>query len=448
MATNYDLVIVGTGTAAKVVAMRAQAKGWRIAIIDSRPYGGTCALRGCDPKKMMIQGAKALDHARRMRGKGVKGDVDLDWADLIRFKRGFTDPIPQKNEDSFEDKGIDTFHGQARFTGANSLEVDGQTLDARHVLIASGAEPVTLGIPGEEHLIDNEEFLALERLPPRIVLVGGGYIAAEFSHLAARAGAQVTILQRGERMLKLFDPDLVDWLMDSFHHQGIDVRTQSNVEAIEKTATGYSVRIASNGKTDTVEADLVVHAAGRVPALKDLNLEAAGVETEKGRLLLNEHLQSTSNPAVYAAGDAAQVGPPLTPVSSHDAKVVAAHLVYGKPAKPDYVGVPSVAFTIPPIASTGLNEAQAREQGLRFRVSSQRTSDWFTARQAAEPVYGFKILIEEESEHILGAHLVGPNVDEVINLFALAIRHGLTTTDLKMTMFAYPTGASDIGSML
>ncbi|MAM00524.1 MAG: pyridine nucleotide-disulfide oxidoreductase [Alteromonadaceae bacterium] len=448
MAEHYDLIAIGTGTAAKVVIKRAQAANWRIAVVDSRPYGGTCALRGCDPKKMMIQGAKALDHTRRMQGKGIEGEVSIDWAELVRFKRGFTDPIPQKNESSFEDKGIDTYHGQARFTGPNSVEVDGQTLKARHVLIASGAEPVTLGIPGEEYLIDNEDFLALERLPPRIVLVGGGYIAAEFSHLAARAGAHVTILQRGERMLKPFEPDLVGWLMEAFRDQGIDVRTQTNVEAIEKTASGYSVRVSSNGEIDTVEADLVIHAAGRVPALKDLNLEPAGVETEKGRLSLNEHLQSTSNPAVYAAGDAAQVGPPLTPVSSHDAKVVAAHLIDGQSARPDYVGVPSVAFTIPPIASAGLNEAQAHEQGLRFRISSQRTSDWFTARQAAEPVYGFKILIEEETERVLGAHLVGPNVDEVINLFALAIRHKLTIDDLKTTMFAYPTGASDIGSML
>ncbi|HDZ55303.1 hypothetical protein LCGC14_0393500 [marine sediment metagenome] len=448
MAKHYDLIAIGTGTAAKMVTMRALAANWRIAIVDSRPYGGTCALRGCDPKKMMIQGAKALDHVHRMQGKGVAGEVSIDWADLVRFKRGFTDPIPQKNEHSFQNKGIETYHGQARFTGPNSVEVDGHILEARHVLIASGAEPVELGIPGEEHLIDNEGFLALEKLPSRIVLVGGGYIAAEFSHLAARSGAHVTILQRGGRMLKHFDPDLVDWLMEAFRSQGIDVRTQTNVEAIEKTAFGYNVHVSSNGKTGTVEADLVVHASGRVPALKDLNLEAAGVETEKGRLLLNEHLQSISNTAVYAAGDAAQVGPPLTPVSSHDAKVVAAHLIDGKCAKPDYAGVPSVAFTIPPIASAGLNEAQASEQGLRFRVSSQRAPDWFTARQAAEPVYGFKILIEEETERVLGAHLVGPNVDEVINLFALAIRHGLTTMDLKTTMFAYPTGASDIGSML
>ena len=164
--------------------------------------------------------------------------------------------------------------------------------------------------------------------------------------------------------------------------------------------------------------------------------------------MLNEHLQSVSNPAVYAAGDAAQIGPPLTPVSSHDAKVVAANLLDGNGHKPDYRGVPSVAFTLPPIAAVGMGEQQAKDSGLRYRVKSERTSGWFTARRLAEPVYGYKTLVEEETGRILGAHLVGPHVDETINVFGLAIRHGLTTDDLKSMMFAYPTGASDIGYML
>ena len=192
----------------------------------------------------------------------------------------------------------------------------------------------------------------------------------------------------------------------------------------------------------------MIHAAGRAPDLDALNLEAAGVATEGGKLKLNEYLQSVSNPAVYAAGDAAQMGPPLTPVSSHDAKVVVANLLEGNHLVPNYQGVPSVAFTIPPIASVGLSEAQAREQALKFSLKSEQGSGWFTARQAAESVYGFKVLVEEVSGRILGAHLVGPNVDEVINLFALAIRHGLTAEEIKATMFAYPTGASDIGYMV
>lgn len=195
---------------------------------------------------------------------------------------------------------------------------------------------MTLGIPGEEHLIDNEGFLALESLPERIVMVGGGYIAAEFSHIAARAGAQVTVLQRGDRMLTHFEPELVGWLMESFQAIGIDVRTGTEVTAIEKAGAAYRITASSGGKSVTIEADLAVHAAGRVPNLGGLDLDTAGVAVKGGRLQLNDYLQSVSNPAVYAAGDAAQVGPPLTPVSSHDAKMVVGNLLDGNRHKPDY----------------------------------------------------------------------------------------------------------------
>lgn len=448
MAKQYDLVVIGTGTAAMVAAMQVSAAGWRVAVTDCRPFGGTCALRGCDPKKLLIGGVAAADHVRRMQGKGVSGDTKIDWPDLMAFKRAFTDPVPATHEQRYHDKGISTYRGRARFTGRSTIEVGDERLDAKHVLIASGAEPVKLRIPGEEHLVTNEGFLALPSLPQRFVLVGGGYVAAEFSHIAARAGAQVTILQRGARLLNRFDSDLVDWLMPAFDTLGVDVRLDTTVNAIDSTATGYRVHSVSHGEESIVEADLVVHAAGRAPALEALDLDAAGVAYEHGRLVLNDYLQSVSNPAVFAAGDAAQAGPPLTPVSSHDAKVVVANLLHGNHCRPDYRGVPSVVFTIPPLASVGLTETKAREQGLKFRVNSQRASQWFTARQAAEPVYGFKVLVEEDSGYILGAHLVGPHAEEVINLFALAVRHKLTAKDLKSTMFAYPTGASDIGYMV
>jgi len=444
----YDLVIVGTGTAAMVAAMRVRTAGWSVAVIDFRPFGGTCALRGCDPKKMLVSGAEAIDFASRMRGHGVAGELNIDWPGLIAFKRSFTDSVPAKHERMYVAKGIETFHGHARFTGRNTMKIDDKVLEGRHFLIAAGAEPVKLGIPGEEYLATSEDFLNLERQPQRMVLVGGGYIAAEFSHIAARAGAKVTILQRGERMLVHFDPDLVDWLMEKFGTIGIDVRTRTQVESIEKTGTGFAVRANSKGTSSTVEADIVVHAAGRAPALDALDLRTGDVSVKSGRLELNEYLQSVSNPAVYAAGDAAQMGPPLTPVSSHDAKIAAANMLEGNTLKPNYTGVPSVAFSVPPIAAVGLSEAEARKQGLRFRVKSQKASDWYTARRVAETTYGFKVLVEEGTGRILGAHLVGPHVDEVINVFALAIRKGLTAEDLKTTMFAYPTGASDIGYMV
>ncbi|MEO8187211.1 MAG: FAD-dependent oxidoreductase, partial [Burkholderiaceae bacterium] len=266
MQTRHDLVVIGTGTAAMTAAMRVRAAGWSVGVVDFRPFGGTCALRGCDPKKMLIGAAAAIDHARRMKGKGVNGELHINWPELMAFKRGFTDPVPAKHEQLYMDKGIATYHGAARFTGRNTIEVNGELLEAKYVLIAAGAEPVKLGIPGDEHLITNEEFLALPQLPRRIVLVGGGYIAAEFSHIAARAGAQVTILQQGERMLKGFDPDVVGWLMGAFEAIGIDVRLQATVGSIEKGDSDYQVHALQRGQPVLLQADLVVHAAGRAPA--------------------------------------------------------------------------------------------------------------------------------------------------------------------------------------
>jgi glutathione reductase (NADPH) len=445
---TYDLVVIGSGTAAQVASFRVRAAGWSVAVIDHLPFGGTCALRGCDPKKMLISGAEAIDMARRMRGRGVAGDVAISWPDLIAFKRTFTDPVPQKQKQRYAEQGVEAFQGKSRFTGRDTIEVDGQSIQARHVLIATGARPVPLTFPGAEHVITSDQFLELEQLPARIVMVGGGYIAAEFSHIAARAGARATVLQRAERMLTRFEPELVGWLMGKFSEIGVEVRTGTVVEAIEHTDSDFRVRARAGSQEITTEADLVVHAAGRMPDLDALNLSAAGIAVEKGHLALNEFLQSVSNPAVYAAGDAATKGPPLTPVSSHDGKVVAANLLEGNRHRPDYRGVPSVAFTLPPIAAVGLSEAEARAAGRKFRVNSQKVPDWYTARRVAETVYGFKTLIEEGSGRILGAHLVGPHADEVINIFGLAIRHGLTAEDLKQTIFAYPTVASDIGYML
>ncbi len=449
MNKQYDLIAIGSGTGASGAASRCRSAGWNVAVIDHVPFGGTCALRGCDPKKVLVGAAEAIDHFRRMRGNGIREEApSIDWRELIKFKRTFTEPVPAMKRSSFAKSGIDAYCGRAKFCGPNSVEVGGEVLDGRFILIAAGAVPMHLGIPGEEYLTTSTEFLELDRLPKRIVLVGGGFIAAEFSHIAAQAGAQVTVLQRADRMLTAFDPDLVGWLMQKFHEVGIDVRHKTSVSAIEKRSDGLIVRASSNGSEGEFKADLVIHAAGRVPDLDPLELAAAGVASEKGRLQLNDYLQSVSNPTVYAVGDAAMNGPPLTPVASHDAKVAAANMLNGNHQKPDYLGVPSVAFTIPPIASVGFSEKQAHEQGLKFRIHSENASDWYTARHVAETAYGFKVLVEEETGRILGAHLIGPRVDEVINIFALAIRKGLTSADLKNTIFAYPTGASDIGYMV
>ena len=444
----YDLIVIGTGTAAQVAASRIRKAGRSVAVIDHRPFGGTCALRGCDPKKMLVSGAEAVDLARRMRSHGVTGDLHIDWKDLIAFKRTFTDPVPRRREENFAKQGIDAYHGLARFISPDCVAVNDDVLQGRRVLIASGARPAPLGFPGSGYLTTSDAFMDLEQLPGRIVMVGGGYIAAEFSHIAARAGAKVTILQRPARMLTTFDATVIDWLMEKFAQIGVDVRTATTVTAIERIGDEYQVHMETPEGEAVTSADLVVHAAGRVPDITELNLPSANVAVVDGQLQLNDFLQSVSNPIVYAAGDAAAKGPPLTPVSSHDAKVAAGNILEGNRYKPDYRGVPSVAFTLPPVAAVGLSESAARAHTSKLRVKSARVPYWYTARRLAESIYGYKTLVNEDSRRILGAHLVGPHADEVINLFALAIRHDLTVDDLRSTMFAYPTGASDIGFML
>lgn len=450
MERALDVVVIGSGVAASSVAQRCREAGWSVAVIDELPLGGTCMLRGCDPKKVLIGVADSVDQALRLRSKGVAGEAPrIDWPALMAFKRTFTDPVPAQRAAEFAARGIAVYAGHARFRGPQTLEVAGELLRGRFIVLANGAMPRPLTIPGAEHLATSTDFLSLPGLPPRLVLLGGGYIAAEFSHLAARAGSKVTILQRSQGLLTQFDPDLVGWLTDKSRALGISIHCGAQVSAIERdSGAGWRVRFSCEGTEQSVTTDLVVHAAGRVPDLQALDLPSGGVATNGEHLQLNEFLQSASNPAVYAAGDAAACGPGLTPVASYDADIVAANLLEGNHARPDYAFVPSVVFTTPALARVGLTEQQARERGLRCRVKCERTASWYTSRRVAEDCAGYKMLIEQDSERIVGAHLLGPGAEETINLFALAMRSGLTAGQFKQAIYTYPTASSDLHYML
>jgi len=421
-----------------------------VAIVDSRPFGGTCALRGCDPKKVLVGAAEAVDWARRMKGKGIQAEnLQIDWQELMRFKRSFTEPVPKNREEGFAKAGIVAFHGRARFVGPSSVQVNDDVLEGRYVVIAAGQKPADLRIPGTVHLKTSDQFLELDELPRRILFIGSGYIAFEFAHIAARAGSQVTIVHRGKRPLARFDPDLVDEIVKSSRELGIDVQLGSEVVGIEKHSGQLVVQASASGEKRTFETDMVVHAAGRVPEIDDMKLDAAGVAWDNQGVKVNEFLQSVSNPSVYAAGDAAASGgPPLTPVASYEGIIVAANLLKGNHQKPNYQGIPTVVFTIPPLASVGLSEREAREQALKFRIKKEITSTWYSSRRVAEKYSGYKVVVEEGTDRILGVHLLGGEAGEVINLFALAIRSGMRATDLKHTIFSYPTHSSDLPYML
>ena len=448
---NVDLIVLGTGSAAQSVAFPCREAGWSVAVVDSDPFGGTCQLRGCDPKKVLVGVSELADWNRRMQGKGISAPVPaLAWGDMIGFKRTFVADVPASMERSFKDAGILAVHGRAHFTGPASLDVGDETLDGRHVVIATGARHAPLGIPGEEYLTTSTRFLELDELPRRVAFVGGGYIAFEFAHIAAHGGAQVQILHRGDRPLEGFDADLVAQLVQTTRDLGVDVRVRTTVTAIEKRGGELVVHARTAGETREVAADLVVHAAGRVPEIDDLAIEAAGIaRSGQGGIAVSEYLQSVTNPAVYAAGDAVTSGGfPLTPVAGMQGGIVAANLLNGNTRTPNYAGIPTVVFTTPPLARVGLDEATARAQGLQFTTNQQDTSGWYSSRRVALARTGVKTLVEDSTGRILGAHILGLHAEEIINIFGLAIRAGMTAQDLKDMVYAYPTSASDIGYMV
>ncbi len=449
MLRKFDLVVIGTGSAASTVAYECRKAGWEVAIIDSRPFGGTCALRGCDPKKVLVGVAEIIDSNVRLAGRGVNSRATIDWPTLMRFKRTFTEPVPENREKGFSSAGIAAVHGRAHFVDQTSVAVGEDTLSAKHFVIATGARPATLNIPGEEHVTFSDEFLEVDKLPERIVFIGGGYISFEFAHVASRAGARATIVHRGRRPLEGFDPELVDQLAQATRELGVDLRLNTTVEGIDETSSHLSVTVSSDGKQQTIEADMVVHGAGRVPEIQDLGLEMAGVKSSDKGVVVNEYLQSVSNPLVYAAGDAAASGgPSLTPVAGLEGRIVAANLLKGNHTTANYLGVASVVFTIPPVATVGLQEEAARQKGLKFKVNRGDSSGWYSSRRVNVKYSGFKVLVEEGSGSILGPHLFGLHAEEVINLFALAIRFGLKADDLKKMPYAYPTSSSDVSYMV
>ena len=449
---QFDLVVIGAGTGGAAVARPCAEAGWKVAIVDALPYGGTCMLRGCDPKKMLVAVTESKDWSERMTGKGFQDNgASIDWAKMIAFKRTFTDPGPQHMEHGLREAGVVTLHGATRFVAPGVVQVGERELQTKYVHIATGARPMTLNIPGEEHLTTSTEFLELESAPARVVFVGGGFIAFEFAHISQRAGvSEVTILQRGKRPLVKFDADLVDLQMARSRELGIDIRCESCVEKIVRNGNELLVEFATPSGRDTIVCDLAVHGAGRVPNIDALNLEIANVEVGRGGIKVNEYMRSVSNPVVFAAGDCADTGAPnLTPVSANEGRIAAKNLLAGEDARPvKYPPIPSVVFTLPPVARVGLLEHEAREQGIEFDVKFQQTGGWYSSMRVGEPYSAYKVLVEKDTGRIVGAHVMGPGAEEQINLFAMAMGVGLSANQLKAVIFAYPSYASDLGSMV
>lgn len=442
---RFDVIVIGTGVAGQTAASELAEAGKRVAVVDRREFGGTCALRGCEPKKVLFTVAEAAERAGAQAGNGVSGSSCVDWRSLVAFKRTFTDPVPARIEMWLDGTGAVPLHGPARFVSEDTVVVGDVRYTAEHFVVATGAAPRDLGIPGAELVTDSEGFMEAEALGDRVAFIGGGYISFEFAHIAAAAGAQAIILHRGARVLEGFDPDLADMLARAYASAGIEIRTGAAVAEVRSAREGLEI-VCANG--DVVACSMAVHGAGRVPDLKGLELEAGGIAYGPRGIETDTSMRSTTNPRVFATGDAAALGVPLTPVGISQARIAVANILAPGSAAFAPVVTPSVVFSYPPLASVGLTEQQAEEAGLDVEVRLSDMSGWASSRRVGLRVAGAKTIVERGSGRIVGAHLLGHGADETVNVFAAAITGGLTAADLKGTLWAYPTASSEIVYLL
>ena len=342
------------------------------------------------------------------------------------------------------------YHQSPKFLDENTLSVEGKTIKAKKIVIATGNKALELPIPGRDLPIISDDFLELEELPESMIFIGAGYIGMEFAHIAARCGVEVTMIDTEPRALNNFDAEMVKYLQKASEEIGIKFVFNAMVTEVEKLQTNFRVKADQSGKKIELKAKLVVNAAGRVPSIDELDLEKGNVEFSKRGITVNKHLQSTTNKNVYACGDvSASEGLPLTPLSSQEARIVAGNILNKNREKVvDYPPQPSVVFTLPNLASVGLNEKEAKEKGYDFKVEQKHAPSWFNAKRINEDYYVYKTLVDKKTGLVLGAHLIGPEAGEMINMFVMAMCGKLKCETLKGMIFSYPSWASDIKSMV
>ena len=448
MTREFDVLVIGTGTSGYTLALACREAKRSVAVSDNRPYGGTCAMRGCQPKKYLVAAAEVVELAHQMSAIGIHPVSGIDWAALMRSNTAFTSAVPARTEHDFQEAGIEMFHGTARFVSPKEMMINDDTIvRAKHFVVATGARPAPLGFEGEELVMTSEDFLELPSMPPRVAFIGGGYISMEFAHVARAAGAEVTVLHRGDRVLKNFEPEVVDQLTEAARDFGIRIVTNFRVCSTQRLNGSIAIH-GNKDCADVYQADLVIHGAGRTANLDELNLGAGEVDYSARGVTVNEFLQSVSNPRVYAIGDASATPLQLATTADMDANVAAENILSGNHQKADYELVPSAVFTLPPLAGVGMTERQATQAGIPFHVNRGTMTGWASSRRIGQKHAFYKVLVEDGNNRVLGAHLFGHNATEAINIFALAMKFGLTTRDLKKVLWAYPTHTSDLKYML
>ena len=446
---KFDVVILGGGNAGIGVTGPVRRAGMSVAMIEADLLGGTCPNRGCTPKKVLVAAGHALHEIEQASVHHIAvGKPRLDWAALIDREKDMIKDIPANLARAMAKRNVEVIKGRAAFAGPNMVRVGDRELEAKHIVIATGSKPRPLPIPGAELMITSDEMLSERELPASVIFVGGGVIALEFGHVYARAGAEVTILEALPQLLPAMDADAVARLQAESERIGIRVRTAVSVKRIEKANGRLRVVFTHEGAEHAAEADRIVNGAGRVANVDTLDLAAGQVEHANGRVAIDRHLRSTSNPLVHVCGDAVPVSPQLSPIATYEGDIVGRNIVEGPKYSPDYASMATSVYTVPALAAVGLTETAARQKGLAVDVHVNDMLDWFSARTYAETVAWSKVIVERATDRILGAHFVGHAGQELVNIFGLAMRFGITASQIRENVYAYPTFSSDIKHML
>jgi glutathione reductase (NADPH) len=446
MSYDFDLFVIGAGSAGVRAARFSAGFGARVAVAESRYLGGTCVNVGCVPKKLMVYGAHYSEDFEQAKGYGwTSGEAHFDWPTLIANKNREISRLNGVYRKLLDNSGVTLMEGHARLRGPHEVEINGQVHTAEHIMIATGGWPQVPDIPGREHAITSNEVFFLEQMPKRVVVVGGGYIAVEFASIFNGLGADVSLMYRGELFLRGFDESVRTHLHEELAKREMDIRFKTEINRIEKLADGTLQLSLNDGSR--FNTDCVFYATGRRPMLDNLGMDTVNVELDdKGFIKVNGDYQ-TSEPSIIAVGDI--IGRvQLTPVALAEGMAVARRLFKPEQYRPvDYRHIPTAVFSLPNIGTVGLTEAEAMKDGYEVQVFESRFRPMKLSLTDNQERTLMKLVVDAKTDRVLGCHMVGPDAGEIIQSLAIALKAGATKQIFDDTIGVHPTAAEEFVTM-
>lgn len=445
---SYDLIVIGGGSGGLAVAETAARMGKKVAVIENRKLGGTCLNNGCVPKKIMWYAANLAHAVDETSSFGIPSHrAKTDWARLVAGRERYIDNLNAYWDSYVDDSGIDRIDGFARFVDGYTVEVAGQHYRAEYIVIATGGQPIVPPVPGAELGITSDGFFELAQQPERVAVIGGGYIGVELGGMLQALGSDVTLMAMEERVLAHFDPLISDTLAQEMHQQGIQLRTGFLATSLQQEPAGITVNGIDGDSAGGF--DTVIWAVGRRGNSNGLNLEAVGIDTLPGGIIAVDDYEYTGIAGIHAIGDI-NGKMALTPVAISAGRKLAARLFDDQPdSKVDYRCIPSVVFSHPPVGTVGLGEAEARKQYGSDQVTIYQSV--FTPMRYALSDHGvktaMKLVCAGKQEQVVGIHMVGDNVDEMLQGFAVSVKMGATKSDFDNTIAIHPTSAEELVTM-